>query len=91
MNKGLERELKKMNNAEFNELRHLIRVGSKLRVIKREYDVTNKDIASRLSVQEPEVKKILNGCYPVDVKLVAVIEAYEDELYNDPIEYLEEE
>ncbi len=91
MNKGLERELKKINDQEFLELRHSINIASKIRVIKRDYEITNEDLAKRLDKQVPEVEKMLNACYPFDVKIISTIEAYEDELYNEPIDDLEEE
>ena len=86
MNKGLERELKKMNDAEFIELRKTLGVAKLIRNLKKDHEVTNEEIAERLGVQVPEVKNMMNGCYSFTLKIISIIEAYDDELYDEPLD-----
>lgn len=83
MNKSLEKELLKLDNSEFLELRKSLGVATMIRNLGKEHGVSNKQIAERLKVQEPEVVKMLNGCYPFNLKIISVIEAYDDELYDE--------
>ncbi len=80
MKPNLEKALKGMNDAEFRELSMNLNVARKLRKMVFDFALETEEVAERLGIQNPEVKAILNGAYPLDIKTVAILDAYEEEL-----------
>lgn len=80
MNKTLLSELSKMDDCEFFTLEHYIAIARMVRDTMSKNAISEKDMAVILGVKPAKIKSIVNGAYPFDLRLLAKLQAYNEQV-----------
>ena len=83
MENQLVQSLKKMSNLDFTVLSHHIKMAEWVRQLMRTYNVAEIDMADKLGVATKlQMKAVLNGAYPFDIKFLSRIQVVDIELHK---------
>ena len=63
-----------MDEVDFLELKHALDFAESVRKAKRQYNLSDGDLAEYLSITEKKVSAVLSGSYPFDIMIWARIE-----------------
>ena len=70
------KELRKNDDVDFGELKHMVGIASSLRCIMKDHNQTIEDAARELDLPMDDIKNILTAGYSGDLRLIAKIDAY---------------
>lgn len=85
MKPALIKALKEMNEAELIQLRIHIHTAFNFRDIMKRHKLTDADMMERLNLSKAKLRDCLNGAYNYDLRLIASLEAYAEELQRDEV------
>lgn len=83
MEKDLIQSLKKMSDLDFVILSHHIKMAEWVRLLMTKYNVLEMDMADKLGLStKAQMKTVLNGAYPFDIKFLSRISLVDVELHT---------
>lgn len=83
MKKELQKVLKSLDDVDFRELEHAVNIASFVRKIKRQYDLSNKDLVQMLNDRMgahdkkytiAKVVSMMDGSFPYDMLTISRLE-----------------
>ena len=87
MENQLVQSLKKMSDVDFIILSHHVKMASWVRELMRTYNIKEIDMAEKLGVAtKAQMKAVLNGAYPFDLKFLSTIQVVDIELHKQAAE-----
>ena len=79
--------LKKMSDLDYIVLTHHIKMADWVRSLMRTYNVKEVDMAAKLGITtKAQMKAVLNGAYPFDIKFLSRIQVVDIELHKQAAE-----
>ena len=83
MENQLVQSLKKMSDVDFIVLSHHIKMAEWVRHLMKTFNVLEMDMADKLGITtKAQMKSVLNGAYPFDIKFLSRIHVVDVELHK---------
>ena len=87
MENQLVQSLKRMSDLDYIVLTHHIKMADQVRSLMRTYNVKEMDMADKLGIPTKlQMKAVLNGAYPFDIKFLSKIQVVDVELHKQAAE-----
>lgn len=83
MNKQFLSLLTKLDEVEFLTLEHHFNIARMVRDTMSKNAIDEKTMADRLGVLPKRMKEVINGSYPIDLRIISKLQAFQQEIAHN--------